>query len=103
MELEISTQQERAVEGAQKADAPTRHATVHLGYLRSYVHMALARAECTSGCTCEPTYLDGLWAQRSSLTQIHSFEASPAAVCAGSVAGWLRLAGRSASIGQVLC
>ncbi|EFN58305.1 expressed protein [Chlorella variabilis] len=80
VELEISTQQERAVEGAQKADAPTRHATVHLGYLRSYVHMALARAECTSGCTCEPTYLDGLWAQRSSLTQIHSFEASPAAV-----------------------
>lgn len=41
----------------------------------SYNGMGLARADCQSGCTCEPQLLDGLWDQRVSLQQMHTFQA----------------------------
>ena len=37
--------------------------------------MGLARVECVSGCTCQPALVDGLWEQRVSLQQMHTFEA----------------------------
>ena len=50
------------------------NATVHLGYLRSYEGMGAARVSCLSGCDCEAGEVEGHWMQRSSLTQIYSFE-----------------------------
>lgn len=66
MELEVNTEETAGQQGS-------REATVHLGYLRSYERMALARVECVSGCACQPSLVDGLWEQRVSLQQMHSF------------------------------
>ena len=45
--------------------------------------MGLARITCASGCSCQPSLVDGLWRQRTSLMQMHSLTASWGAV------GWL--------------
>lgn len=86
VELEVSTlQEEKAEEGVlgrgtvaeeQKRSTleGTSNATLHLGYLRSYERMGLAQATCTQGCFCEPSYIEGLWADRTSLTQMHSIK-----------------------------
>ncbi|KAI3428291.1 hypothetical protein D9Q98_006670 [Chlorella vulgaris] len=91
VELEVSTlQEEKAEEGVlgtvaeeQKRSTPegTSNATLHLGYLRSYERMGLAQATCTQGCSCEPSYIDGLWADRTSLTQMHSIKVSQHPTC----------------------
>lgn len=36
--------------------------------------MALVRVQCASGCECKTTLVDGLWKQRTSLMQLHSFQ-----------------------------
>lgn len=54
------------------------NATVHLAYLRSYEGMGAARVSCQRGCACAAGEVEGAWVQRSSLTQIHSFEVSAA-------------------------
>ena len=68
MELLLSTE-----------EAPGRRgkAEVVLGHLRSYGGMGLARVECRSGCTCAPSLVDGLWRERTSLMQLHSFKVGP--------------------------
>ena len=36
--------------------------------------MGVARVECRSGCSCEPSRLDGTWGRQVSLQQIHMFK-----------------------------
>lgn len=65
MELLLSTQEAPGKRGK---------ASVVLGFLSSYEGMGLARVECRSGCTCAPSLVDGLWSERTSLMQLHSFK-----------------------------
>jgi len=67
-ELEISTQ---ASDGSKASDT-----WVWLSHLRSYEGMGVAQAECVSGCTCEPTKLDGTWERRVSLFTVTRFQVS---------------------------
>ena len=36
--------------------------------------MGRARVECTSGCTCKPTVLDGWWERHASLQVMHTIK-----------------------------
>ena len=40
---------------------------------RSYCGMGQARVECQSGCSCQPTVVEALWEERTSLLQMHQF------------------------------
>lgn len=39
----------------------------------SYSGMGLAGVECVAGCECRPSAIDGFWATKVSLTQMHAF------------------------------
>lgn len=47
---------------------------VHISHLRSYSGMGTADVECVSGCTCQPSILDGTTASRVSVFKTHTFE-----------------------------
>ena len=65
MELQVGTEESPGSRG---------EATVHLGYLKSYLGMGAAVAECKVGCTCKRSLMDGLWNATVSLIQMHSFQ-----------------------------
>lgn len=56
-------------------------AQVLLAHLKSYAGMGRARVECRSGCTCEPSVLEGHWGVKASMQMIHKFRASQSARC----------------------
>jgi hypothetical protein len=65
MELKVNTEE---IPGSQGT------ATVLLGHLKSYSDMAVAVAECRSGCRCTRSLIDGLWKTKVSLMQMHKLE-----------------------------
>ncbi|KAI7839286.1 hypothetical protein COHA_006984 [Chlorella ohadii] len=50
-----------------RAEVDQGDTLIWLSHLRSYQGMGTALIECKSGCTCEPTKLDGTWSRRASL------------------------------------
>ncbi|PSC75343.1 hypothetical protein C2E20_1137 [Micractinium conductrix] len=64
LELAVSTEEAPGSNGT---------AEVLLGHLRSYCGMGQARVECQSGCSCQPTVVEALWEERTSLLQMHQF------------------------------
>ncbi len=64
-ELELDT-----LQGSSHGEGET---LLWLSHLRSYAGMGAARAECVSGCTCNPTTLEGTWEQRVSLFYMTRF------------------------------
>ncbi len=49
---------------------------VELAYLRSYERMGQARVECASGCTCEPSTLEGHHREKTSQVFLHELRVS---------------------------
>lgn len=47
---------------------------LHLGYLKSYEHMGVARVECISGCTCKPQDVDAHHTAHNSQTFVTRIE-----------------------------
>lgn len=58
--------------------------------------MGVAKVECRSGCTCDPTRLDGTWKRQVSLQQIHMFKVGGVGALSTCPAGRTRACGGSA-------
>ncbi|KAL4442042.1 hypothetical protein ABPG77_011303 [Micractinium sp. CCAP 211/92] len=72
-ELEVDT-----LQGSSHGEGET---LLWLSHLRSYAGMGAAHAECVSGCTCNPTTLEGTWEQRVSLFYMTRFHVSRHSRC----------------------
>ncbi|GAB4816347.1 hypothetical protein N2152v2_003393 [Parachlorella kessleri] len=66
---------------SQESDASLKATRVILGYLKSYESMGSAAVECVNGCECERTTLDGTWARKATLFQMHEFEVTQHPTC----------------------
>lgn len=70
-ELEVDT---RLTGGSPKLQGGAKGGTrVQLSHLKSYSGMGTALIRCLSGCTCEPSILDGTTASHVSVFKVHSF------------------------------
>lgn len=54
---------------------------VHLLFLRSWHGMGRALLECSKGCKCEQTELDGHWDREATLTDLYTLQVSPHPQC----------------------
>lgn len=68
-ELQLSTVMSSDTDSADEK-AQKRRAWAHLGHVRSYEGMGVARVTCVSGCKCPLTFMDCLWSSQVSLTQM---------------------------------
>lgn len=73
-------------------EAPATKSQILIGHLASYSGMGRARVECVSGCTCDPSVLDGWWERHASLQVMHTIMVSGGDRC--SFSGWGRCSWR---------
>lgn len=57
------------------------HTVLTINHLKSYEHMGQAEVTCISGCTCQPTILEGHWQQHNSQLSPHRFSVTQAPQC----------------------
>mmetsp|Transcript_2526 Transcript_2526/g.5632 ORF Transcript_2526/g.5632 Transcript_2526/m.5632 type:complete len:557 (-) Transcript_2526:79-1749(-) len=67
--------------GNQPAGVFSGNAQVLIGYLASYSSIGKARAECSSGCTCEKVTVDAKWDSKMSQTTFFPMVVSPHRNC----------------------
>ena len=81
-EIEVDTRP--GISSATRPRRPQQRTQLLLSHLSSFRDMGTAAVECVSGCTCQPSRLDGTTPSRVSIFKTHSVE-----VRRGGWAGWV--------------
>jgi len=64
-----------------RGGTPDMRVTMQVGHLKSYEHMGVALAECTSGCNCEPKEIDSHHTLHLSQTYLATLKVSQHPAC----------------------